>query len=418
MKICFVSTFPPSRRGLNEYGYHIAKELQQDPTLSLVILADRLPTPQPQEDSGEFNVIRCWSFNSLANPWCLLRKIRELDPDVVWFNLGFASFGNKPLPAFAGFAIPAMVRATGHYTHVTLHQLMETVDLKDAGVRFPRLYKIAGFIATRLLLMSNSISVLLPAYRRTLIEKYRAESIHFRAHGIFSARPEYPDISLRANPTQRILAFGKWGTYKRLEQMIEAFKIINEKLPNVELVIAGGNHPNMPGYVESVAERVRDNPRIRCLGYVPEEQVPELFSKASVVVMPYTSSAGSSGVAHLACQFGVPILSAEVSDFRELANAEDLAVLFYPIGNVEALSQQVIELLQDPELQREMSERNFSAALRMTMPQIIYQYLRSFHLHRRTKALQPITRFRRLPSWISSRPSLARLVAPKGAPWG
>ena len=42
MKICLVSAFPPSRRGLNEYGFHIARELQRDPLLSLTVLADEL----------------------------------------------------------------------------------------------------------------------------------------------------------------------------------------------------------------------------------------------------------------------------------------------------------------------------------------------------------------------------------------
>ena len=31
MKICLVSAFPPSRRALNEYGFHIAEQLRQHP---------------------------------------------------------------------------------------------------------------------------------------------------------------------------------------------------------------------------------------------------------------------------------------------------------------------------------------------------------------------------------------------------
>ena len=42
MKICLVTAFPPSRRGLNEYGFHLARELRRDPLLSLTILADEL----------------------------------------------------------------------------------------------------------------------------------------------------------------------------------------------------------------------------------------------------------------------------------------------------------------------------------------------------------------------------------------
>ena len=31
MKICLVTAFPPSREALNEYGFHVARELQQTP---------------------------------------------------------------------------------------------------------------------------------------------------------------------------------------------------------------------------------------------------------------------------------------------------------------------------------------------------------------------------------------------------
>ena len=42
MKICLVATFPPSGRQLNEYAFHIARELQANPDVELTILADEL----------------------------------------------------------------------------------------------------------------------------------------------------------------------------------------------------------------------------------------------------------------------------------------------------------------------------------------------------------------------------------------
>ena len=418
MKICLVTAFPPSRRGLNEYGYHIARELQQDPLLSLTILADELEDGASTRELDDFNVQRPWKFNSLANPVRLLGAIRELQPHVVWFNLLFSSFGNQPADAFAGLAIPALTRLAGFYTHVTLHHLMENIDLNDAGVRFPRLYRRAGAVATRMLLMANSVSVLLPAYRRTLMERYHRENVHFRAHGIFSARPEYPNFSLRGNPGHRILAFGKWGTYKRLEVLLEAFTTeVVKDVPNVRLVIAGPDHPATPGYVESVAQHYRGHPNIEFIGYVEEDAIADLFRTATVLVMPYTSATGASGVAHLACQYGVPIISADIPDFRQMAHDEDLALEFHETGNPSSLAQELISLLNDPERQREMAEQNFSAALRMTMPQIIRQYMRSFDLHQRYKAMQPFSRFRRLPVWVPSRSALFRAAVPRWEAW-
>jgi len=415
MKICLVTAFPPSRRGLNEYGYHIARELSRDPLLSLTILADELDHGAKEDE--DFEVIRCWRFDSISNPLRLSRAIHDIKPDVVWFNLLFSTFGNNPVAAFSGLTVPLLSRLNGRYTHVTLHHLMDNIDLKDAGVRFPHLYRAAGYTATRMLLMANSISVLLPAYRRTLIDKYRGENVHFRAHGILSARPEPPDYSQRGNPEHRILAFGKWGTYKRLDLLMEAFRELADKMPNVKLIVAGSNHPMTPGYVESVAEEMKDDPRIEFTGYVAEEDIPKLFRTSSFLVLPYSSATGASGVAHLACEYGVPIVSAGIQDFREMAWNEGIAIEFYETGNAQDLAERMHALLTDDQKMHEMSEQNFSAALRMTMPQIIRQYLRSFDLHQRARALQPISRFRRIPSWVPSRSAIFRAAAPRWQPW-
>jgi len=415
VKICLVTAFPPSRGGLNEYGLHVARALSNLPQLNLTILADQLSTPEPEIDG--FHVIRCWSFNALTNPTRLLRAIKDAQPDVVWFNLGFASFGNRPLPAFCGFITPSLVRLCGYYTHVTLHQIMDMVNLADAKVKYPRLYRLGGWMATHLLLMANSISVLIPAYRRTLIEKYRRNNVHFRPHGILCGQPEFPDLARRGDPEHRILAFGKWGTYKRLEPLIEAFNEVSAEQKTVRLIIAGGNHPNTPGYLESVAEQFAADPRIEFTGYVPEEGVAQLFRGASLLVLPYTSAAGSSGVAHLACEFGLPIVASDLPEFRDMAAAEGLAICFYEPGNINRLADAMASVLQHPDWQRKMAERNFSAALRMTMPIVVRQYLRQFDLDHHRQVFAPELRARRLPRWLPWRSLWASVVSRNPTSW-
>jgi glycosyltransferase involved in cell wall biosynthesis len=409
MKIGLVTAFPPSRQALNEYGFHIARELQQIPGLSVTILGDDLSTPQPELDS--FRVVRCWSFNSNNNAWRLLRTLRHLQPDVVWFNLGFASFGDESLPAFMGIVLPALTRAAGFDTHVTLHQLMETVDLKDAGIRFPFLYRLGGVVATQVLLCANSVSVLLPAYRTILRERYRRGSVYVRRHGTLWSRSEYPDFSKRGNPEHRILAFGKWGTYKRLELMTEAFESVITRSPQAQLIVAGTDHPKAAGYMKAIAERCWKHPRIKFIGYVAEKEIPALFQSTSIVVMPYTSSAGSSGIAHLASAYGVPIVASDITDCRHLAAEEGLAIEFYEPGNQQSLADKLVALLDDPERMTAMALQNASAALRMSMPEIIRQYVRTFDLQQRLNGLKFVSRARRIPRWLPLRAWLARQVA-------
>ena len=102
----------------------------------------RLPTAsrctsKSQSELPDFNVIRCWKFGSLANPLRLLKTIRSINPDVVWFNLVFSTFATPDMPvaAFAGLITPALIRAAGYYTHITLHHILEHVDFAAAGVR-------------------------------------------------------------------------------------------------------------------------------------------------------------------------------------------------------------------------------------------------------------------------------------------
>lgn len=415
MKICLVTTFPPSQGGLSEYGLHIAEELRRNRFLSLTILADKISPAQPELDG--FSVRRCWSFDDPTSAMRLLQTISKLKPDVVWFNLLFSTFGRNPINAFLGLLTPLLARLSGRYTHVTLHHLMDTVDLKDAGVRHPRTYRAAGALATRMLLLSNSVSVLMPGYREILHEKYGHDNVHVRSHGVLTRRPEYPDFSRRGNPEHRILAFGKWGTYKRLELMIEAFKLVAATLPNTRLIVAGGDHPQAAGYVASLKKKHTENSAIEFTGYVDEDRLPDLFQSSSVAVMPYSSSTGCSGVAHLACAYGVPIVCADLPDFRQMADGEELAIEFYQPGNAQDLANCMIGFLTNQEKQQAMAIQNFSTALRMTMPMIVLKYLRHFELEQRTEILRQITRFRRLPGWVPSKSLMLRLMTRNSLGW-
>jgi glycosyltransferase involved in cell wall biosynthesis len=374
LKICLVTSFPPSHGDLNEYGYHLASALGHNSQVELVILADET---QSQEELAGFCVHRCWSFNSIFNPLRLLWSISKVRPDVVWFNIGFSTFARSPLAAFLAIAVPALSRLMGYYTHVTLHTVFERIDLKDAGVRFPSIYRAAGRVATHLLLLANDVSVLLPSFRSELQANYgiHAQCVQARAHGTFS------DNLCSAGPNLEreeriILAFGYWGTYKRLDLLLEKMGEIVSLVPNAVLVVAGTNHPSTPGYLESLQKSWLGHDEVQFLGYVPERALPALFNKASVLVLPYSSAAGTSGVVHQACEYGLPMVGAEIPEMVELAREEGIAIEFYPPGDAEGMAQHLIRLLNSTELRRSSSEQNRRAV--MPMSQVVDEYVAFF----------------------------------------
>jgi hypothetical protein len=114
--------------------------------------------------------------------------------------------------------------------------------------------------------------------------------------------------------------------------------------------------------------------------------------------MPYTSSAGSSGVAHLAAQYGVPVIASGIQDFRDLAEHEGIAMRFFTPGDVNGLVEQLLHALNSPDELKEMAWRSYAAGVAMSMPQVVREYIRSFRQHERIKTLQSAAGLRRAQS--------------------
>ncbi|MGC2620066.1 MAG: glycosyltransferase, partial [Acidobacteriaceae bacterium] len=265
-----------------------------------------------------------------------------------------------------------------------------------------RIYRLGTNVATWTLLKADSVSVLLSNYRRTLMKKYSAENILVGTHGTFTTVTHPPDLTKRGNPDFRILAFGHWGTYKRLETLMAAFPAVLEKVPNARLIVGGGNHPMAPNYWQSVRDAQPKHLPIEFLGYVPNKDVPDLFRSSSILVMPYDSSTGSSGPAHQACEYGVPIVCADIPDFRCMAADDDMAISFYNTGDAANLADKLVTILKSPDLQRQMAQHNYEAGIQMSMASVVRNYLRWFELHQTKRTIAGFRKSRRrkwLPSW-------------------
>lgn len=87
---------------------------------------------------------------------------------------------------------------------------------------------------------------------------------------------------------------GKFGTYERLETLIEAFRDLRSRpgLGALELVIGGAGHPNTQGYMASVAASCAEDPGITIHGYVTEGDIADFFMQARVSVFDNSSTSG------------------------------------------------------------------------------------------------------------------------------
>jgi glycosyltransferase involved in cell wall biosynthesis len=82
---------------------------------------------------------------------------------------------------------------------------------------------------------------------------------------------------------------------------------------------------------------------------------------ADVVVMPYLIALGTSGVFHLACGFGKPVVVSDLPEMREMV-ADDASALLVPCGDVDALKDAVLKVLADKEAAAAMCRQNLKFA--------------------------------------------------------
>ena len=80
MKICLVTAFPPSREALNEYGFHIARELQVIPELDVTIMADDYPGDEPELECGRRR--GAFVVRGAAVPDASALQVREEEPPI------------------------------------------------------------------------------------------------------------------------------------------------------------------------------------------------------------------------------------------------------------------------------------------------------------------------------------------------
>lgn len=385
MRIAIVTPYPPSAGSLNEYAFHFIRFLRQKPDVSeILVLTDELPAGQEypadtdwQPGAAPLRIVPCWRFGALDNALRIARTARSLAPDLVLFNIQFASFGSSKPAAALGLLAPVMVRAAGLPAIVLLHNIMETVDLKSAGFGGNPLAEAVirafGTLSTRILLRADLVAVTIPRYVEILERKYGVTNVLLAPHGAFDEAPP-PSFEPPPGPLQ-IMTFGKFGTYKQVEPLIAAFRLLQDGRRDLELVIAGTDSPNAPGYLAGVREANADLAGLRFTGYVAEEDVPRLFQDASVVVFPYTSTTGSSGVLHQAGNYGRPVVLPQLGDLAELIAEEGYSGEFFAPDDPQSLAAALARLLDDPERRRAMGTQNYLAACGLPMAEVVEWYL-------------------------------------------
>ena len=134
-------------------------------------------------------------------------------------------------------------------------------------------------------------------------------------------------VKKQLNPGMiRILFVGRLSPEKNLEMLINVFKMISG---NLELLIVGEGSRE-----EILKDLAKDDRRIKFLGPKSYDELPEVYSKSDIFVLPSNTETYGK-VLFEAAASGAAIVATKTTGARSIFS--DNEVLFVEIGNAESL---------------------------------------------------------------------------------
>ncbi|MCL4531261.1 MAG: glycosyltransferase family 4 protein [Chloroflexi bacterium] len=167
-------------------------------------------------------------------------------------------------------------------------------------------------------------------------------------------------LSVRARyqlPQKYILFIGSLQPRKNLSALIDAWNLVKDDSPKTALVVVGS-----AGRVFRRIELPNKTERVVFLGYVADDELPALYSGASVYVLPSIEEGfGLTMLEAMAC--GTPVIASNGGALPEVAG--DAALLVNPLS-VSQIAAALNKVLLDEGLRLEFRAKGLERASRFT----------------------------------------------------
>lgn len=323
--------------------------------IAITVLSDAKPEGVLEDTSGRVKVVECWKPDNAFSLIHAFFQIVKLRLPVVLFNLHFAVFGRGRMTNFIGFlmvgAIALLSRILHFKTLVILHNLPDAIKTDYFGMK-PSLLNRTGFLlAEKMTLWVDSVIVTTRVNKKLIEQRFRKQAIYI-PHGAWMLTPVGDGVP--PSKKDSLLFLGYISPAKDMSLLYRVYRGLKFKYPWLKLKLVTSPHPNFPESIE-VLKEFYDIDGVEYLGYKREEELPQILRSCVALILPYSTSTGSSGVLHLVSGFGLPIVAPDLPEFRE-SRYDGAGIL---LCKDEAEMVQSIELLiNDAGLWHELSRRS------------------------------------------------------------
>jgi glycosyltransferase involved in cell wall biosynthesis len=171
-------------------------------------------------------------------------------------------------------------------------------------------------------------------------------------------------------PDRFLIHVGTIEPRKNLTRLVEALQRLGEQGLQVPLVVVGGKGWLYDDFFRRL-EGLDVRHAVQFTGYVPADDLPVLYSAATVATMPSVyEGAGLPVVEALAC--GTPVVCSNASSLPEMGG--DAARYFDPY-DVEKMANAIRAVWTDGDLQAEMRRRGLAQAARFSWDRVAQETL-------------------------------------------
>jgi glycosyltransferase involved in cell wall biosynthesis len=184
------------------------------------------------------------------------------------------------------------------------------------------------------------------ATREDLCRFYRVDDSRVRV-ALLGVEHEFFRIAEQRGPVEPfVLCASTLHPHKNIERLVRVFARFRERRPEFRLVLAGmrGFHADA---VEREVERQRVGNAVRITGWIPREELYDLFRRAAAFVYPSTFEGFGLPVVE-AMAAGVPLACSDIEPLQSLTG--DAAVRFRPESDEDMLGALVRLIEGGPDL--------------------------------------------------------------------
>jgi len=369
--VTFVSAYPPNTGRLSEYAKELISSLGSKikDGGKILILSD-----STEQCESDIVVKAAWKPNSISGIIKLYINILRTKCKLIHFNLHLAVFGSSRVVNFLGLLSPLIARLSGKKVIVTLHNIPDAISLEETKLRNSLMNRLGLLLVMKILVLSaNLVVVTVKKYVPVLKKRYLAKNVRFIPHGAwFTDHRNKWNIDSPPN----LLFIGYLAPYKDLKRLIEIVDMLRQENPCIKLLISGAAHPNYPNYKDIFLNSISGKHYVKYLGRVPDERIPELVSKSRVLILPYKTSTGTSGVYHLVVGLGLPVIAPPTIEFKEIAE-EGGGIVLLNLWSEDAV-QCILKILLNKELLSELSRKNVEFASKRSWYIVAEEYLKLY----------------------------------------